>query len=158
MGFLKILERHMSLKPPLVNNLISHNLVNFLNKPHRRLKTSSFHWHYHPWQPTPKKEPNYETYKRLIHSCSCQIKIGEEGKMCAWEDYHTLTKSCHVISEAHHHTCWAKRKSKRWCSIVSLLRAGSHGVPSPKCHSCYQVPTWRESPNFWASQKPPKCS
>ena len=32
----------------------------------------------------------------------------------------------------------------------SPLRATSHGVPSSKSHSSQQVPTWRQSLNFWA--------
>jgi hypothetical protein len=34
----------------------------------------------------------------------------------------------------------------------SPLKATSHGMPSPKPHSSQQVPTWRQSLNFWASR------
>jgi hypothetical protein len=36
--------------------------------------------------------------------------------------------------------------------IVVVFKAASHGIPSPKSHSCYQVPTWRQNLTFRASR------
>jgi hypothetical protein len=37
--------------------------------------------------------------------------------------------------------------------IVVVFKAASHGIPSPKSHSCYQVPTWRQNLTFRASRQ-----
>ena len=50
--------------------------------------------------------------------------------------------------------CTLFEKEGTFFSVVDHLRrrAGLHRVTSSKSHSCQQVSTWRQSPNFWASK------
>lgn len=100
------------------------------------LKTSSFHCHYYPWQPTARKNRIMRLLRDLFLFLSNR-HWRREKDMCM-PRLPCVARSCRTMLEAYHHTCWAQRVLKKIDAPLSPHQGPVHmGFQGPRS----QVPS-----------------
>ena len=72
-------------------------------------------------------------------------------RICVWRGHDTSTRF-EMIRSTDYVLGWGVLLRSIFLSCSFDLWVGSHMVSSPESYSCQQVPTWRQSLDFWASK------